>query len=51
MTADQRALASPPAPNPMGHDRFQIIEKRLVQPDENTPPTLVAVHTGAWQLF
>jgi len=53
VTADQakRALAAPPAPNPMGRDRFQITERRLIQGDPAATPVLVVTHRSDWKPF
>lgn len=48
----QRQLAAPPAPNPMGADRMQITESRLVQGFDTTkPPVMTVVYRGPWERF
>lgn len=47
-----RQLAAPPAPNKLGADVFQIIE-RIYQPSSTPgkPPVLFQVIEGPWRAF
>lgn len=48
----KRELAAQPAPNPLGQDRFQIIERVMVQGwDTTKPPEMMIVQQSAWEAF